>query len=138
MLRAAVSLLLVPSLLLSQLLGIAHCGACDAEHHRRPHFHIYGGHEHHESDLADPEEQQSSDQPDPLDDHDDDAVYLSTDLAIAKRQDNSRHADLFASLVLSGPALVIGDPGEKRSFHHPPVLPRQPCPIYLQTMALLI
>jgi hypothetical protein len=138
MLRAAVCSLLVPSLLLSQLLGIAHGGACEAEHHQRPHFHIYGGHEHHESDPSDLEEHQNPDQPDPLDDHDNDAVYLSTDLAIAKRHDSGHHTDLCALLALSVPAMVIGDPGEKHSFHHPPVLARQPCPIYLRTLALLI
>ena len=104
--RCVVSLLLLPCLLLTQsaaLLGNAHAGLRLHGHDLRPHFHTqpvpdghdYGHHsglgvlhQYHQDDANDAIEldTQPTSQPEPLSDHDSDAVYVaSVDAVLAER-----------------------------------------------------
>ncbi|QDU41703.1 hypothetical protein Mal52_01560 [Symmachiella dynata] len=68
-----------------------------ADHHQAPHFHFGHGHHHDDSTAADPN---GSEAPSPAEEHDDDAVYVTSDLTVGLMQDRALTLDA-SSLALT-------------------------------------
>ena len=165
MYRRVVSLLLLPCLLLTQsaAFGHSHGGSQPAGHDLRPHIHTTsataghqqdhdrhhqghgGGGHHHDADDAtsDAPTSLTSPQPEPLPDHDSDAIYINAADAVAVERSKpaseiapslwwtAADADLFAK--------GWADPPTHSVFcGHPPPLYGNICPLYIRHLALLI
>jgi len=152
--RRVVSLLLLPSLLLSHAAAFGHTHGDDtpAGHDQRPHVHVRlpaghahghhhrgpGGHHHyHDDDETAPAVPPP---PDPLSDHDADAVFVSTDAAVVERPVTVGTAEVAALWIVpeagvsAGGSLIalVCPAGNGR----PP--PRPACPLYVRHLALLM
>jgi hypothetical protein len=159
MYRRVVSLLLLPSLLLMQRAGLghAHGGHEPAGHDRVPHFHIkpaghehgrhrhpHGSHSHHRHEPRDQRDTHSPppSEPQPLSDHDSDAVYASADLLVSERE-QLRHDSAWVTWIAACPPSHF-ESWNGTQDHFVRWLPRPPrplsdsCPVYLQHLALLI
>lgn len=160
MLRGIVSVLLMPMVMLSQWASIAHChqGHHPHGHGSMPHLHIGGdsahdtghhhhdghGHHHHHHDQQRGDQEQPGDAPTVLPHHDDDAVYFplgSVTAGVRLRQSHELHLSLLAVPVTAPRYTTLGlespDIASART-HPPPDLPAGSCPLYLQTLSLLI
>ncbi len=153
MYRRVVSIFLLPCVLLAQsaALGHAHSGSQPAGHDLRPHFHTNrisyscggGSHHHHDDgdDLPEPDTQPTP-QPEPLSDHDEDAVYVAVDTVVSGRvqagDDDTRcQVWLLPALNLLAAPYGLGEPPNSWT-HPPPLLPASDCPLYLRQLTLLI
>jgi hypothetical protein len=158
MFRRVVLLLLLPTVLLTQWVGVGHShdGFQPAGHGQIPHVHLCifssshhhhdeAKHHHHDYDAnpGSPDRVESLGQPALLEDHDDDAVYLPTSVVLSFQGQSSqkRSAALPDSEAVG--AMVNGPLGASHLFlplaHPPPLFCHRPhCPVYLQTCTLLI
>jgi hypothetical protein len=165
MFRRVVSLILLPCVLLTQsaaLLGHAHAGLRLPGHDLRPHFHTqptpvghqndHGQHHHghgpgsHNHDVADvvatnPPSTPPTQHPEPLPDHDSDAVYvIVTDAVVVERSQPTTQVE--SSDCWSFPDLApfatfkAEPPTHPLVCGHPP--PGHLCPLYIRHLALLI
>ncbi len=162
MYRRIVSLLLLPCMLLTQSVAFSHChnGSQPAGHELCAHFHtrhaIVGsshdhghhhgsGHHHHHKSERDSDsrpEKQPPSQPEPLTDHDSDAVYIgSFDAVIRVSSSDAKELttlSLADAVGSNSAALDSADPPYYAASwaHAPP--PARDCPLYLRLAALLI
>lgn len=165
MYRRAVSLLLLPCVLLTQsaALGHAHGGSQSAGHGLRPHVHTKllatdhrhdhshhhhghsGHHHHHHDDDDDVRESEPYPEPQPVppSDHDSDAVYVSAHDAVPGGRDALADEveaafGVYYCLCCSAayPTALIEDISPRAWSHPPPPGPR--CPLYVRHLTLLI
>jgi len=156
MLRHAVSVILLPCLVLTQsvLFVHSHRGKEPAGHNLRPHIHATkpaathdhhhapGDHHHHAGDDEPEHATAEPTDPKPLPDHDDDAAYLAVDMATGFGQNFDDTIRVFSwqlpplNLSFGG---VIGCPDRSRPRPHPSPHPvASECPLYVRHLALLI
>ncbi|VTU01451.1 unnamed protein product [Gemmataceae bacterium] len=157
MFRRAVSLILLPCLVLTQsaLVGHSHGGKEPPGHDHRPHFHAAepaaphdhhapGGHHHHDDAGNDEPEHATAEPTDlkPLPDHDDDAVHFAVDMATGSGQNFDDTISVFSwqllplNLSFGG---VVGCPDRSPPRPHPSPHPvASDCPLYVRHLALLI
>lgn len=150
MLRRCASLLLAPTVLLSQWgsLGHSHGSIEPAGHGSALHFHFsfFSWHDQDDDDDHDDtccgdQEAMCNERLSPIHDHDADAVYLPG-LAILGSQDSDTQCP--SNAWWTGGAwnvALVSDPDPTRQVpklsHHPPLI-FEACPIYLRTLSLLI
>lgn len=154
MTRRVVSLLLVPLVLASQGLCLAHThlgtqAPAASGHAARPHFHVHdsgdhhqhhAGHGHHHDGADDPEDELPVTSVAPIDDHDADAVYCPEAVVLS----TGRHAkaNLAAKLFGAAPVvwmdhtLVVATLRLAHRWSQPPPFRDSHCPIYLRTLSL--
>ena len=157
MMRRIVSLLLIPLMFVSQSFGFAHThqgtGTAEPEgHSARPHFHVHGAgnHHHHQHDADHSHHHVAADRDAasltgflPLDDHDDDAVYVSTEMLIHVGRQGSVN-DSVERLMLSVSLLAVTSAADHTACAGhlcdlpPPRLCAARCPIYLRNLSLRI
>lgn len=162
MYRRVVSLFLLPYVLLTQAaaFGHSHGGSQPAGHDLRPHIHTTrapaghrhdhgrhhhgGGGHHHDADnvTSDAPTTPTFPHPEPLPDHDSDAIYINAADVVVERSKpaseiapsvwwTAAEADVFAK--------DWADPPAHSAFcGHPPPLYGQFCPLYIRHLALLI
>lgn len=153
MFRRVVSRLLVPLFLIPGMCPAhAHCGMSVHDPsglNRTPHFHLRffylswqqcGNEKKHDS-PAESDEYQARASRNPTADHDDDAVYLSLSILLGWRSnspvapvDPSGMAALAVTIYVPNTAPVLTSSQEPS----PPAAYGQPCPIYLQSLILLL
>lgn len=160
MIHRIVCLLLIPTILLIQSvsLGHQHAGTQPAGHNDNPHFHLSSlsghhhhnhgsdGHHHHHNDDEDnssePDRQQP--QPEPLSDHDSDAIHIACFDALAYIKGHSVLDNTLTTLAfLTVFGLAQFSTFQTESAHlatraHPPFSPRCSCPLYVRHLTLLI
>jgi hypothetical protein len=161
MYRRVVSLLLLPCVLLTRSAALphAHGSGQPVGHDLRPHIHTHptsaphehghhregpGGHHHDDDDDDDaPESDLQPASPEPLSDHDSDAVFIPGVDAVV----NSRSAvadERVTSPLWSPPGLIRSgafwdDPPALTAYWiHPPPELSYPCALYVRHLALLI
>lgn len=164
MYRRIVSLLLLPCVLLTQsaAFGHSHGGSQPAGHDLRPHVHTnpvpaghhhdhddghhhhgHGGH-HHDvvNDVAsDAPVTPPTQSPEPLSDHDSDAIYVNaTDAVAVERSELPGGACDFWTVFTSDLLAQAWAVPQARPVicGHPPPLPGHVCPLYVKHRALLI
>ncbi|MCI0458241.1 MAG: hypothetical protein L0Z62_14850 [Gemmataceae bacterium] len=159
MYRRVVCLLLMPCLLLTQAASVGHChgGFEPAGHELRPHFHTqpppvrqdhhhgHGGHHHHHDDgdeVPEPDTQPTP-QPEPLSDHDSDAVFItSVDVVLNARSAVDDGLTASSLLAAGGSNLFIAfwpdPPNESANWTHSPPSSGCSCPLHVRHRALLI
>jgi hypothetical protein len=156
MYRRVVSLLLVPCLLLTQsaALGHHHGGDQPPGHDLRPHVHTTpaphdhehhhgpGSHDHHDDGEDESETARISPSlPQPLSDHDDDAVYVTVEFVVAGRVQSGQEVERAPWLppsVNAAPAVRGGLREWSAPWPHAPPWIASACPLYLLHLALLI
>mgnify|MGYP000048555319 CR=1 FL=1 len=158
MLRHAVSVILLPCLVLTQsaLFGHSHGGKAQPGHDLRPHIHATKpaaphdhhnpGGDHHHDDVGDDDEPEHATaeptNPKPSPDHDDDAVYLEVDITTELGQTTEDTLRVFSWQLLplnltSGG--VVGWPDCSTPRPHPsPHSVASDCPLYVRHLTLLI
>jgi len=158
MFRRVVSLILVPCLVLTQsaFLGHSHGGKEPPAHDHRPHLHATkppaphdhqhgpGGHHHHD-DAGDDEPEHATAEPtypEPLPDHDDNAVHVAVDIATGSGQiiDDTTRVFSWQLLPLNVSfGRVVGCPDRSPPRPHPsPHSVASECPLYVRHLTLLI
>jgi hypothetical protein len=158
MYRRVVSLLLLPAVLLTQWSGVGHSHGSfqPAGHDHTPHVHscllsshhhdgYEGRHHDQDADPGDPEQAECLGQSAPVEDHDDDAVYIPASALLRLRGQSSQDRSSEWSDPVATGAMVSTPLAVPRLFpplSHPPPRSCRPhcpdCPVYLQTCALLI
>ena len=163
MYRRVVSLFLLPCVLLTQsaALGHSHGGNQPAGHDLRAHIHTdlaffsqahdhghhHGpdcpGHHHHDGDDAPEPGKQPPSPPEPLSDHDSDAVYISSvDVVVSKRSsvENALTVSaLWAAVVWDSSADLLANPPHQVANWTDDLPPSGcACPLYIRQLALLI
>lgn len=160
MLKRVVSLLLLPCVLLTQsaaMLGHSHGSGQPPGHDLRPHIHTnpsphhehghhhHGpdGHHHHHDGDHDPEPgTHPTSQPEPVSDHDSDAVFItSVDVVINDRvlmDDESPASPQWVAAGLNQSTAFSADPARRMAhWTHPPPPSNCVCPLYIRHLALL-
>jgi hypothetical protein len=151
MYRRLVSLILLPSFLLTQWVGIGRCHDCRAGngHDDLPHVHLSGrtspaadshdcdgsGDESDDTDRFCPHDEEA-------DSHEHDALYLPLPLLLGWHNGRPVHAGIDQApcpAVLAPVAATLSMMRQAVCLCHPPPLPSGPdCPTYLRTQTLLI
>lgn len=158
--RSIVSLLLLPCLLLTQsaVFGHAHSGGQPTGHDLRTHVHTnplavdnHHGHDHNAAsgshhcqhdDLKDAPKPhtQHTPQPEPLSDHDSDAIYVNaTDAVAVERSELPNGSVFWTALTCDSFARAWVKPAARPVVcGHPPPFPGHVCPLYVKHRTLLI
>lgn len=154
MTRRVVSLLLVPLVLASQGLCLAHTHLgtqvpAASGHAARPHFHVHDGVDHHQHHAGHGHNHDGADDREdelpvtavaPIDDHDADAVYCpeAVTLSTGRHSKVELLAKLFgaAPVVLMGNTLVDANLCFAHQWSQPVTFRDSHCPIYLRTLSL--
>jgi hypothetical protein len=166
MYRRIVSLLLLPSLLLSQaaVRGHPHDDGTPAGHDTHPHVHTHlspadpshsqhhphydhghhhhghGGHRHHHEVEAPASDLPPAPTTEPASDHDSDAVYIAAEAAAVERMMPSVELMGFVFFLRDSPAIwgILASTPPVAFRSHPPPSPDPACPRYLRHLALLM
>ena len=156
MYRRAITVLLLPCVLLTQSVAPVHSHGGDqpADHDSRPHFHTsalrgghthhHDGHGHHHHDEDDAEEAAEVPAPsrEPLSDHHDaDAVFVGP-VDAACRERPQAEASEPATPLIAQPDRLVADwdaptPREVEYWNHPPPTAGA-CPLFVRHLTLLI